>query len=310
MPCCPSAFARCLKPACPGASSRAGGPRPEELEALASEARIGWFDLFDKPPALRALASATKLEWLNSAFAGVDWLPLEALRARGIALTNGSGINAVTVAEFAVLGMLAIARDYRAVAGAQDRGEWLEDAREPRELSGTRALLLGYGAIGSAIGERLDAFGVEVVPVRSRADEGALGPDEWRDRIGTFHWVILTLPATDETRGMVGAEELSAMKPEAVLLNLGRADCIDQPALIEALRDRQIAAALLDLTDPEPLPPGHPLWSLDNAHITMHRAGLPNPATRARAAERFLANCERFLAGEEMEAAVDLARGY
>ena len=104
--------------------------------------------------------------------------------------------------------------------------------------------------------------------------------------------------------------ELAAMKPDAVLVNFARADCVDQESLTEALRDRRIAAAVLDLTNPEPLPPDHPLWSLDNAHITMHLSGIPTLASQARAAERFLRNCERFRAGEPLEAQVDLARGY
>ena len=285
--------------------------RPTNSRRLRSEARIGWFDLFDKPPALRALAfGEPRLEWLNTAFAGVDWLPLEDLRVRGVTLTNGSGINAVTVAEFALLGMLAIARDYRAIVRGQERGKWLADFLPPRELAGSRALLLGYGAIGQEIGKRLRAFGVKVVPVRSQSGDGALGPDGWRGQIGSFDWVILSLPATPETSGMVGPTELRAMKREAVLLNVGRAECIDQPALVGALQVGEIAAALLDLTDPEPLPAGHPLWALENAHVTMHRAGLPNEATRCRAAARFIANCERFLRGEALEARVDLARGY
>jgi len=283
---------------------------PDELEALAPEARIGWFDLFEKPPALRALESATGLEWLNSAFAGVDWLPLDELRKRRVTLTNGSGVNAATVAEFTIMGMLAIARDYSAIVRAQDRGEWLTGQREIRELGEDRALVLGYGAIGRRIGSLLEAFGTEVVPVRSRSGEGALGPDEWRSRIGTFDWIILTLPATGETRGMIGAPELAAMKPGSALVNVGRAECVDQGALFEALSRRRPAAALLDLTDPEPLPPGHPLWSIQNVHITMHQAGMPNPATRRRAAERFLENCGRFTRGEPLEAAVDLRRGY
>ena len=283
---------------------------PDELEALAPRAVIGWFDLFDKRPALRGLASATGLNWLNTAFAGVDWLPLEDLAARDIMLTNGSGINAVTVAEFTIMGMLAIALDYRKIAGAQQRGEWLKDAAEPRELCGSRALLLGYGAIGQRIGGLLEAFGVEIVPVRSRSGGDALGPNEWQDRIGTFDWLILSLPATGDTQFVIGAAELAAMKSDAVLVNVGRAGAIDQEALVEALRERHIGGALLDLTEPEPLPHGHALWALDNAHLTMHRAGLPNAATRARAAARFASNCERFLRGEELEATVDLSRGY
>lgn len=227
-----------------------------------------------------------------------------------VTLTNGSGVSAVTVAEFAVLGMLAIMRDYRAIVRARDRGEWLSEPAELGELAGTRALLLGYGAIGCKIDGLLQAFDVQTVPVRSQPTEGALGPGEWRALLGTFDWVILTLPATEKTRGLFGAAELAAMRPEAVLLDLGRADSLDQAALIEALRDGRIRAALLDLTDPEPLAPDHPLWSLANAHVTMHRAGLPNAATRQRAAERFIINCGRFLRDEELEARVDLARGY
>jgi phosphoglycerate dehydrogenase-like enzyme len=109
---------------------------------------------------------------------------------------------------------------------------------------------------------------------------------------------------------MIGPAELAAMKSEAVLVNFARADCVDQQALVEALHERRIAAAVLDLTDPEPLPPGHPLWSLGNAHVTMHLSGIPTAASQARAAERFLRNCERFRAGEPLEAEVDLARGY
>src|SRR5690606_25638487 len=143
-----------------------------------------------------------------------------------------------------------------------------------------------------------------VVAVSSRR------PRNWRSQIGSFDWIVLAVPGTPETRGMIGAPELAGMKPEAVLVNFARADCGDQDALVAALAERRIAAAVLDLTDPEPLPPGHPLWSLDNAHVTMHLSGIPTPASQARAAERFLRNCALFRAGEPLEAQVDLARGY
>ncbi|HEU4651099.1 MAG TPA: NAD(P)-dependent oxidoreductase, partial [Croceibacterium sp.] len=173
-----------------------------------------------------------------------------------------------------------------------------------RDLAGSRALVLGYGAIGQAIGRALEALGVEVFAVsRSR-------PRAWRHQLGGFDWIVLALPGTPETKGTIGAAEIAAMKPAAVLVNFARADCVDQPALVEALRARRIAAAVLDLTDPEPLPPEHPLWALDNAHLTMHLSGIPTPASQARAAERFLRNCARFRAGEPLEAAVDLALGY
>jgi phosphoglycerate dehydrogenase-like enzyme len=277
---------------------------PESLVALAPEAEIGWFDLHTKPPVLASIASAHGLRWLNTSYAGVDWMPLVDLAARGVAITCGTGLTTAQVTEFALLSMLAVAKDYPAVVRAQDRHQWLNEAPGTRDLAGSKALVLGHGAIGQAIERALVALEVEVVAVSSRR------PRNWRSRIGEFDWVILALPGTPQTRGIIGAPELAAMKPEAVLVNFARADCVDQPALVEALRDRRIAAAVLDLTDPEPLPPDHPLWSLDNAHITMHLSGIPTAASQARAAARFLRNCERFHAGEPLEAQVDLARGY
>jgi len=277
---------------------------PETLVALAPEAEIGWFDMHMKPPVLAAVERARSLRWLNTSYAGVDWLPLDDLRERGVALTCGTGLTTAQVAEFALLSMLAVAKDYPAVVRAQDRGEWLAAAPGTRDLAGSRALVLGHGAIGQAIGRALEGFGVEVFAVsRSR-------PRAWRHQLGGFDWIVLALPGTPETKGTIGAAEIMAMKPEAVLVNFARADCVDQAALEQALRDRRLAAAVLDLTDPEPLPPDHPLWSLDNAHVTMHLSGIPTPASQARAAERFLRNCARFRAGEPLEAGVDLTRGY
>jgi len=283
---------------------------PDELLALAPDAEIGWFDLHEKATPLAAIEHAGGLRWLNSSYAGVDWMPLAQLRRRDVALTCGSGLTAIQVAEFAVLAMLAVAKDYPAVVRAQDRHEWLPVPPGTRELAGSRALILGYGAIGQAIGRMLGGFGVEVVPVRSKGGEGELGPDEWRDQLGRFDWIVLALPGTPETRGLIGAAELAVMKREAVLVNFARADCIDQPALINALREERITAAVLDLTDPEPLPLDHPLWALPNVHVTMHLSGIPTPASQVRAAERFLRNCERFRAGEGLEGEVDLLRGY
>jgi phosphoglycerate dehydrogenase-like enzyme len=271
---------------------------------LAPEAEIGWFDMHEKPPVLHAVERAGALRWLNTSYAGVDWLPLGELERRGAMVTCGSGLTAGQVAEFAVMAMLAVAKDYPAVVRAQDRREWLDMPPGTRDLAGSRALILGHGAIGQAIDRALAGFGVEVIAASSHR------PRNWRSEIGRFDWIVLAVPGTPETRGMIGPAELAAMKREAVLVNFARADCVDQSALIEALGERRIAAAVLDVTDPEPLAPDHPLWALDNAHITMHLSGIPTPASQARAAERFLRNCARFHAGEPLEAQVDLARGY
>jgi phosphoglycerate dehydrogenase-like enzyme len=124
---------------------------PEELVALAPTAEIGWFDLHYKPPVLASVASAKGLRWLNTAYAGVNWLPLADLERRGVALTCGRGLTASAVAEFAVMTMLTVAKDFPAVVRAQDRREFLDDAPGTRELAGSKALILGQGAIGQAI---------------------------------------------------------------------------------------------------------------------------------------------------------------
>ena len=282
----------------------------EDAVALAPKAEIGWFDMYDKGNMAIAIAAATNLKWLNSIYSGIDGVPLDLLRERGTIITNGAGINAVTISEYVVMGMLTVAKGYREVVRAQERREWLTESPGTVELLGSRALLLGYGAIGKLVEERLKAFGVDVAVVRRSAGPNTLTPDQWRARLGDYDWVILAVPATPETDGMIGAAELAAMKPTATLINIARGSVVDQDALVTALNDRQIAAAFLDVTTPEPLPADHPLWSLDNAHITMHLSGRAQNMMFIRAAERFLANLDRWKKGEAVEPQIDLTRGY
>ena len=282
----------------------------EELHALAPEAEIGWFDLNDQTPMIEAVRRAEKLKWFNSIYAGLDFLPLDLLQQRGTIVTNGAGINAVAIAEYVLMGMLAIAKDYRSVVRAQDRHEWLMDSPGKLELAGTRALLLGYGAIGQQVKPRLEAFGVDVVPVRRSAAEGALGPDEWRGRLGEFDWVILAVPSTAETDAMIGADELAAMKSSAVLVNVARGAVVDQDALVDALAAKRVGGALLDVTTPEPLPADHALWSLDTAHVTMHLSGRAQNSMFIRSAERFVKNLAAYVSGGTLEPIFDPVRGY
>ncbi|KUO53111.1 MAG: dehydrogenase [Sphingomonadales bacterium BRH_c3] len=283
--------------------------KEEALEAV-PDAEIGWFDMYEQEAMAETLRAATKLKWLNSIYAGLDFLPMDVLIERGITVTNGAGINALTIAEYVVMGMLNIAKGYRDVVRAQDRHEWLLDSPGKRELAGSKALLLGYGAIGKLIKPRLEAFDVEVTVVRRSGGEGVLTPDEWRSKLGEFDWVILAVPATPETDGMIGADELAAMKSDAVIVNIARGAVIDQPALVEALEQKRIGGAFLDVTTPEPLPPEHPLWSLDNAHVTMHLSGRAQDKMFLRSADRFLVNLERWLKGEPVEPRFDPRLGY
>lgn len=284
----------------------------DEAHAFGPGAEIGWFDLRHKGAMMDAITNASDMRWLNSMIAGMDGWPLETLRERQVVVTNGAGLNAITIAEYVLMGMLTVAKGYRAIAQAQDRHEWLDKAPGTVELYGSKALLLGYGAIGQLVAQRLKAFEVEVVPVRRTPDVAGriLGPDQWRARLGEFDWVILAVPATAQTERLIGAAELAAMKGSAVLLNVARGSIVDQDALVDALKEKRIAAAFLDVTDPEPLPADHPLWALDNAHITMHLSGRAQTRMFQRGAERFLENLARYRAGEPLLHQVDLVQGY
>lgn len=283
----------------------------DELMELAPEAEIGMFDLNKKADMVAAIERATRLRWLNSIYAGVDDFPLELMRERGVIFTNGAGINAITIAEWVVMGMLNVAKGYREIVRAQDRHEWLREAPGVMELAGSRALILGYGAIGQRVDAILAGFGVDVVKVRrSGGAGGTLGPDEWRGRLGEFDWVIIAVPATAETEHMIGAAELAAMKATACVINIARGSVIDQPALVTALREGRIGSAFLDVTTPEPLPAGDPLWDLPGAHVTMHLSGRAQNKMFVRGVERFLANIDRFRAGDPLIHQVDLALGY
>jgi len=283
---------------------------PKELLALAPEAEIAWLDGSASPATHEAVRLATGLRWLNTLAAGVDPFPLDLLRARGVVLTNGAGLNAITIAEYAVMGMLVIAKGYREVVRAQDRHAWLTEAPGSLELAGTRALVIGAGGIGGRSGAPRRPPGAgggggrRPPPPRAPPRRGQGARRRRRGRAG------LPPPAPPPPHPPIGAAELAAMKPSAALLNFARGAVIDQAALVTALRDKAIAAAFLDVTDPEPLPAGHPLWSLDNCHITMHLSGRSQQKLVPRSAERFLANLERYGRGEALEYRVDLALGY
>ncbi len=282
----------------------------DEAMESAPMAEIGWFDMYKKADMAPIITHAANLKWLNSIYAGVDGMPLDILQERGVIFTNGTGINAISIAEYVVMGMLNMAKGFRDVIRAQERREWLLAAPAVDELYGSKALLVGYGAIGKLIALRLAPFGVETTIVRRTATPDTLGPNEWQARLGEFDWVILAVPATSETEQLIGAAELATMKNSAVLINIARGEIVDQPALVEALKAKSIGGAFLDVTTPEPLPAEHELWTLDNAHITMHLSGRGQEKMFQRAAERFLLNLGRYERGERLEPQVNLKLGY
>jgi phosphoglycerate dehydrogenase-like enzyme len=282
----------------------------DELRALAPRAEIGWFDSFDGTPVAEILGLAENLEWFHTIAAGVDFFPLELLKERGVTMTNSAGLNSITIAEYAVMGMLVIAKGYREVVRSQERREWMPDAPGKDELFGSRLLIVGAGGIGGRLAELLAPWGMEIVTVRRNPSPGVLTPDEWRGRLGEFDWVVIAVPSTPDTDKMMGPAEFAAMKQGASVLNFSRGNVLDQDALMDAVRAGEVGAAFLDVTDPEPLPSDHPLWGFDNIHITSHLSGRSQTRLIERSAERFLDNLNRLQRGEALAGNVDLSLGY
>lgn len=282
----------------------------EEALALAPTAEIGWLDNNDPRAWAETVAAASKLKWLSTIYAGLDPLDKAQLRAQGTRVTNGSGVNAHTVAEYAVMGALVAAKRFDQVVRAADRHEWPLDAPGKLELFETSALVIGYGTIGRLIGERLAGFGVTVTGVTRTGAPGTIGPDDWRARLPEFDWIFLAAPGTEANSNMIGEAELRAMKSSAWIINVGRGALIDQDALVEALHKRRIGGAFLDTVTPEPLPPDHPLWTAPNAIHSMHLSGRSQTRMFLRAAALFVENAHAFVEGRALKNEVDLEAGY
>ena len=221
----------------------------------------------------------------------------------GVQLANGRGIHDTSTAELALALALAAQRGIPAAVRAQDRGEWLRAAGYP-SLADRQALIVGYGSIGRAIARRLVACEASVTAVASRARQGddlvdtVHGVDELPTLLPDHDVVFLILPLTEATRGLVDADFLAALPAGALLVNVARGGIVDTDALIEACSAERVRAAL-DVTDPEPLPQDHPLWTTEGVLITPHVGGA-STAFEPRALALLRRELTRFGAGEEL----------
>jgi phosphoglycerate dehydrogenase-like enzyme len=219
----------------------------------------------------------------------------------GVALCDARGVHDAPTAEWAATAILSHLRRFPGFARAQARGEWAYDAFCPTdELAGKRVLIIGAGSIGSALRARLAPFEVEITMAArtARPAEGVYGADDLPGLLPRADVVVLLVPLTERTRGMVDARFLAAMPDGALLVNAARGPVVVTDALVAEVSSGRLAAAL-DVTDPEPLPPGHPLWRLPNVLITPHVAGSVWGLHR-RAYRLVGAQLRRFLAGEPL----------
>ena len=228
-------------------------------------------------------AIAKKLRFVQSASAGTDQYDRDVLRAAGIRLASGQGINANAVSEHAIAQILAILRRIPEARDNQAKRIWRgmmgDFSKREDEAGGKTVLLVGLGRIGGRIARLCKALGMNVIGVRQNVSGGAEGADEvhsFRDFVALVpraDFVVLACPLTDATRGLVSAAALAAMKPTAHLVNVARGRVVDEAALVAALQAGRIAGAALDVTADEPLPQDSPLWAMPNVLITPHTGG-------------------------------------
>jgi phosphoglycerate dehydrogenase-like enzyme len=273
---------------------------PEARRDLVSRARVVTGHSVDVDAAVDG-----PMELFACVFAGTDHLPLDALAEGGVAVTNAAGVHGPNVAEHAVGAVLAFTHGFPTAWRANERREWF--SYRAGELKGSTVTVVGMGAIGTAVLERLDPFGVDTVGVRNTPAKGGpadevVGYDEAavHDAFARSDYVVLACPLTDRTRHLVDEAALATLPPEAVLVNVARGGVVDTDALVSAIRWNEIGGAALDVTDPEPLPPDHPLWGFDDVLVTPHSAGH-TPAYFDRLADILADNVARLDAGEELE---------
>lgn len=260
------------------------------------------------------LDQAPGLKWLHCLSAGVDRLPLDYLKQRGIVLTNSSGVHSVHMSEYAISMMLQWVRRSGAFMKMQQAKQW-RGAPLTDELYQKTVGILGTGQIGQAIAPKAKAFGMRTIGYNRSGDtlegfdEIYSGEDGLIRLLQESDFVVSILPGTEKTRHLIDISKLKQMKPTAFLINIGRGYVIKESDLIQALQDGIIAGAGLDVFEQEPLPEDSPLWGLENVYLTPHISGN-SPKYVERAAVIFNDNLKRYIQGEPLRNVVQLESGY
>ena len=288
------------------------------LDGVLPKERAGEYEIVYGMPDRSALKDMTQLKWFCASFAGVDRYVDEALYPNSaVLLTNSAGAYGVTIAEHIIMVTLMLLRQMLPIGEAVRRREWLPPL-PMRSICGANITVLGTGDIGTTFARRAKAMGARRICGVRRTLKGA---DPAFDRVMTMaelntvlpdtDILVMALPSTSETAGVLNRERIALLPPHAVVVNVGRGTAVDQEALAEALNAGRIAGAALDVFVPEPLPKESPLWETRNLLITPHVAGnMSLGYTRDRDVEMFCEDLDNFVAGRPLAHLVNRKLGY
>jgi phosphoglycerate dehydrogenase-like enzyme len=311
--------------AIPGVTvTQPAGDEPSDAELAAADVLLGEVPEGD-------LRRVPRLRWIVRAGAGVEDLDLAALAARGIVVTNASGLHAAAMGEYCLGALLFGFQRQAPRLHAQHQQAWDPRGGFASPLRGRTLAVLGYGSIGREVARLAHAFGMRVLAVKGRPDqrrddgfvvagtgdpegtipERIVGMDDVDGVLAESDAVVIALPLTDRTRSLFDARRLGLLRPDAWIVNVGRGPMIDEAALIAALIGGRLGGAYLDVFDEEPLPAGHPYWTTPNLYLSPHIAGV-NSYERywADMGDLLAVNVPRFLAGEPLLNTIDPARAY
>ena len=293
----------------------------KELEDAMGEAEVlfgfwgpGLVELYPTPDAL--LSQAKRLRWIQLTSAGVDRAARSGLLDTDLMITSASGLHATPIGEWVLCVMLMFCKGAHRFVRAQQRHEWTRFM--PQELYGKTVGVVGMGHIGAEVARLSKAFGCRVIATRRSVNERTndddiadelLPPSELPALLQESDFVVLCVPLTEHTRGLIGEAELRAMKPGAMLINIARGPVVDEAALVHALREGWIAGAGLDVFEQEPLPPDSELWDMEQVIMSPHISG-GTEIYNQRAVGIFCENLRRYLAGERLTNLADRERGY
>jgi len=266
------------------------------------------------PWALSQISGAKSLKWVHSFSAGMDKVLTPELINSDILLSNSAGIHVTPIAEHVMGFMLLFARKFVTTFKKQQQKVW-EREQNLTELQGRTILVAGLGNIGKEVARVAHCFGMEVIAFDQPGKEKPSfvseigGKEQLSSMLSAADFVVLCLPYTKDTHHFFSKEQFLSMKPSGVLINIGRGSVIDEQALIEALQEKKIGGAALDVQETEPLPKDSPLWDMENVVLTPHHSGW-SEKYMDRAIERFCLNLHAFLEGKPLPNLVDKELGY